>query len=306
MTGSGGTLIHPAQKLRVSRINRKPAMSATSTLIETNELTSILGNGDTRVVDCRFSLADPDAGRRDFLESHVPGAVYAHLDEDLSDLPNDADLGRHPLPSVGQMEATFRRLGIDNGDRVVAYDDSGGAIAARLWWMLRFLGHESVSVLNGGWRAWLAEGGAVSNEIVRPEPGTFEARPGSMPIADVRDVLRGLDTRTITLIDARDEMRYTGEDEPIDPVAGHIPGARSVPYKQNLDPTGRFLDRAALRDRFEDFHDPGKMTVSYCGSGVTACHNILAMEHAGLQPAALFPPSWSGWIADPERPLEGS
>jgi len=259
-------------------------------------------------VDCRFSLSDTDAGRRQFLKSHIPGAVYAHLDEDLSDLSRsgepDRGGGRHPLPSVRDMVDLFRRLGIGNEDQVVAYDDSGGAIAARLWWMLRFLGHEHAAVLDGGWQAWRASGGDVSKDITDPGRGNFEARPGSMPVVDVRAVRQALSDRSMILLDARDPMRYTGEEEPIDPVAGHIPGAHSVPFKRNLDRSGRFLDRTVLRNRFNQFDSGEPTSISYCGSGVTACHNILAMVHAGLRPASLFPASWSGWIADPERPLE--
>lgn len=301
-------------------------MKAWTTLISTRELSALLGAEDARIqsgnqtrlrpriVDCRFSLADPEAGRRDYRDSHIPGAVYAHLDEDLSDLPNnDAARGRHPLPSVAGMESVFRSLGIDDEDQVVAYDDGGGAIAARLWWMLRFLGHERVAVLDGGWRVWLADGGAVSSDTVNVPYGDFTARPGAMPVAALAEIAAGVESGTMMLLDARDRQRYTGEEEPIDPVAGHIPGALSVPFKENIDGTGRFLSRAALKERFARF-DMGEAAgegpvarhsvVSYCGSGVTACHNILAMEHAGVRPAALFPPSWSGWISDPDRPVE--
>ena len=279
-------------------------MKAYSTLITTDQLVSILGEDDTRVVDCRFSLADADAGRREYENGHIPGAVYANVNDDLSDMRGSAELGRHPMPTASEMESAIRRLGIHNRDQVVVYDDRGGAIAARLWWMLRFLGHERVAVLDGGWQAWLADGGAVSTTILPVARGDFEAHPGHMPVADVRDILNGLAEQDITLIDARDAVRFTGAKEPIDPVAGHIPGAISLPFKGNLDATGRFLHRAALKGRFAEFDEGGKPAVTYCGSGVTACHNILAMEHAGLRPAALYPPSWSGWITDPERPLE--
>ncbi|NNF03749.1 MAG: sulfurtransferase [Rhodothermales bacterium] len=280
-------------------------MNAWTTLVSARDLAAVYGADGVRIIDCRFSLADPDAGRMAYRAGHIPGAVYAHLDDDLSALPSsDPELGRHPMPTVRDMEATFRRLGVDNGDQVVAYDDSGGAIASRLWWMLRYLGHERVAVLDGGWQAWTAGGHPESAEVGRSTAGDFRAHPGAMPVAVIHDLLRGLESRNVTMLDARDAERYTGEKEPIDPVAGHIPGARSIPFKQNLDAAGKFLPQSALRERFTDFDTPETLAVSYCGSGVTACHNILAMEHAGLRPAALFPPSWSGWIADPNRPLE--
>ena len=257
-----------------------------------------LDDDDLAIVDCRFHLAEPERGEAEYLEGHVPGAVYAHLDRDLSG-PMTGTNGRHPLPTVDQMVERLSAWGIDDAARVVVYDTAGGQIAARLWWMLRSLGHESVSVLDGGLREWRAIGGALRAGPEERRRRVFTPRPRPNTAVDA-DSMAGL-----LLIDGRSAERFRGETEPLDPVAGRIPGARNHPTGANLDTAGRFLPPDALRDLFEDVLGsiPPESTVSYCGSGVTACHNLLAMEVAGLHGARLYPGSWSEWCSDPRRPV---
>lgn len=277
-----------------------------STLISTLELAERLADTAWVVVDSRFSLNDPDRGRRDYLDAHIPGAVYAHLDDDLSGHIVPGETGRHPLPSVDEMAETISLMGITDDVQVVVYDDAGGGIAARLWWMLHFLGHDAAAVLNGGWPRWLGAGLPTrSGEESNPRR-VFSARPREELIVGASEV-EDLRTRTDwRIIDAREGERYRGEVEPIDPVAGHIPGALSAPFAQNLDGDGLFLQPEKLRRRFEEVvgATPADRVVSYCGSGVTATHNLLAMAHAGLGYGRLYPGSWSEWITDPERPIE--
>ncbi|MGH8125122.1 MAG: sulfurtransferase [Rhodanobacteraceae bacterium] len=258
------------------------------------------------IVDCRFALADPGKGSRDFREAHIPGAVYASLDRDLADLSKKG-LGRHPLPDVPVFAQTLSRWGWRGGQRVVAYDDAGGALAAaRLWWMVRTAGI-GAQVLDGGWRAWREAGLPLESGAARPRASS----PVRLDI-DNRAVvyypeLARLRAQPSTLVlDARAAPRFRGEVEPIDPVAGHVPGARNRPFPQNLASDGRFKPAQTLRAEFVaalGVHDP-RDVVHMCGSGVTACHNLLAMEAAGLAGSRLFAPSWSGWVSDPSRPIE--
>ena len=277
-----------------------------STLISTLELAERLADAAWVVVDSRFSLNDSGRGRRDYLDAHIRGAVYAHLDDDLSGRTAAGETGRHPLPTIDEMAETFSSMGITDDVQVVVYDDAGGGIAARLWWMLHFLGHDAVAVLDGGWPRWLG-GGLPTRSGEESNPGrVFSARPREELIVDASEV-DDLRTRADwRIIDAREGERYRGEVEPIDPVAGHIPGALSAPFAQNLDRDGLFLKPEKLRRRFEEVvgATPADRVVSYCGSGVTATHNVLAMAHAGLGYGRLYPGSWSEWITDPERPIE--
>jgi thiosulfate/3-mercaptopyruvate sulfurtransferase len=251
------------------------------------------------LVDTRFNLMDVDRGRADYLGGHLPGAVYAHLDEDLSGPPL-TDRGRHPLPSPEAMEAAFGRLGIAAGVQVVAYDYADGSTAGRLWWMLRYMGHDAVAVLDGGWKAWEAAGRPVQRGEVRRDAVEFRGEARREWLVTVDAV-----TEARLLVDARDPGRFRGEHEPIDPVAGHVPGAVNRFFRANLDHSGRFLSPQALSASFaETFGEvPPQDTVHYCGSGVTACHNLLAMAHAGLAPGRLYVGSWSEWSADPGRPV---
>ncbi len=274
-----------------------------STLISALELAGRLSDDDWVVVDCRFSLDDPQRGRRDYLNGHIPRAVYAHLDEDLSGTIIAGQSGRHPLPTVDEMTETFSSMGIAEGIQVVAYDDAGGAIASRLWWMLHYLGHDAAAVLDGGWKRWMHAELPTRSGREANMRRAFSPRPRDEWIVSA-DEVEDLRTRPEwRLIDARKADRYRGEAEPIDPVAGHIPGAISAPFEGNLDYEGLFLKPEKLRERFEDLvgDTPASRVVSYCGSGVTAAHNLLALAHAALGHGRLYPGSWSEWITNTER-----
>jgi len=276
-------------------------------LISARELQDRVDDQNWAVVDCRFSLADTERGRRDYLLDHIPGAVYAHLDADLSGSIIPGQTGRHPLPPIDDFCRTLSAWGVSDESQVVVYDDAGGAIAARLWWMMRWLGHDAVALLDGGWPHWVAEGHTVSSGEEKRDPATFTARPRTELAVSLPEVDQLRTDPGFKLVDAREVERYRGEVEPIDPVAGHIPGAISAPYKENLDSTGCFLSPAELRNLYSTAlgdTSPDKV-VFYCGSGVTAAHNLVAMSHAGLGLGRLYPGSWSEWIANPERPVEG-
>ncbi len=282
-----------------------------TTLISPDELQSSLADPACVLIDCRFSLTDTDLGRNGYLANHIPGALYAHLDDDLSGPVVKGQTGRHPLPSVEQFVDTLSAWGIGAGVQVVAYDDTGGSMAARLWWMLRWLGHEDVAVLNGGWQAWNAAGHPVRSGPESPEPRgwrgrrEFEARPRPELVADATEVERIRNHDSYVLCDCRGADRFRGENETIDPVAGHIPGAISLPYAGNLTEDKTFRPAAELKQRFEHSlgRTPSENVVLYCGSGVTAAHNALAIAYAGLGDARLYPGSWSEWITDPRRPI---
>ena len=255
------------------------------------------------VIDCRFNLMDTEAGRRAYRESHLPGARYAHLDHDLSS-PVTPTTGRHPLPDPARLAQTLGAWGIGNATQVVAYDDMGGMLAAaRLWWLVRWLGHERVAVLDGGFSAWQRAGLPLTAELPTAQPATFTAQPNDRLWLTTAQVL-ALSPENVVL-DARGAARFRGEMEPIDPVAGHIPGAVNLPTENNLTADGRFLPQAELRARFATAlgERPPTSVVHSCGSGVTACHNLLAMEVAGLHGSRLYAGSWSEWIRDPERPV---
>ncbi len=267
-------------------------------LIDARSLAALADEALVRIVDCRFDLADTDAGRRAFMAAHVPGAVYAHLDTDLS-APTGP--GRHPLPHPYVFAERLGRLGISNDSMVVVYDDAGGAIASRLWWMLRSLGHEHVRVLDGGWQDWMRFGAPTESGDAVIAAAVYVAPPAWSGTID-REALRGR-LGTLTLIDARAAERYRGEIEPLDPVAGHIPTAVNMPFAANLGSNGRFLPPVELAERFAA---AGAEQVVYCGSGVTACHDILAMEIAGLPAATLYPGSWSDWSTAGEEVATGA
>ena len=276
-----------------------------TTLISTAELIEHLDDPAWAIVDCRFSLADTERGRRDYLAAHIPGALYAHLDEDLSGPVITGQTGRHPLPDPDDFARALGEWGIGGGVQVVVYDDSTGGIAARLWWMLRWLGHDAVAVLDGGWAMWLNgklpyRGGSESRPARR-----FEARPRPNLTVDTATVESMSRERPAWLFDSRTADRYRGENETIDPVAGHIPGAINAAYPDNVGPDGLFLSKEALRIRFETLLQgaPVGQTAFYCGSGVTAAHNLLALVHAGLGDGRLYAGSWSEWIVDPARPV---
>lgn len=277
-------------------------MTNLSTLISADEALALRR---AVFIDCGFDLADPAAGERAYDRGHLPGAHYLHLERDLSGPKHDAQgrfRGRHPLPERAAFAARIGALGIGRDTPVVAYDAQGGIYAARLWWMLRWLGHRAVAVLDGGTSAWAAAGGSTDTAVPTPPAGApYPASPQpAMPVIDA-DALHAALGRAV-LIDARAGERFRGEVEPLDSAAGHIPGALNRFYKDNLGPDGRFKPADALRADFAPLLTAGQPVLQQCGSGVTACHNLLAMAHAGLGDSVLYPGSWSEWSADPARP----
>ena len=275
-----------------------------TTLISANELLHRLGDPDWQIFDVRHDLFDPEAGIRAYRAGHIPGAQFAGIDTDLSGAKTGTN-GRHPLPPRAALIARLRAWGVNNTTQLVAYDAQGGQFAARLWWLARWVGHSAVAVLDGGWPAWLAVGGAVETELPKPQHGSFTDTAPRVPLAGAQEVLNTLVDRDRLVLDARLPERYRGEQEPIDPVAGHIPGALNRPWTQNLTAEQRFKSPEQLRQEFEALlatHSP-EAIVHQCGSGVTACHSVLAMEVAGLTGSALYAGSWSEWIADPSRPV---
>ena len=276
-----------------------------STLINPPALRPLLGNGKLALFDCRHALMDPAYGRKAYDAGHLPGALFADMDHHLA-APPSREAGRHPLPDLDVFAAWLGTQGVGEGVQVVAYDDGPGAFAARLWWMLRYLGHDAVAVLDGGLKAWMAEDGPIETAEPQPTPRIFTAHPTPALLAPLEEVAAHLEDGSLRLIDARALERYEGKSEPLDPVAGHIPGAQNLPFDGNLGQDGRFLLPDALKARFTQRlgGHPPQQAVHYCGSGVTACHNLLAQAHAGLAQGRLYPGSWSQWCGDPARPVE--
>jgi thiosulfate/3-mercaptopyruvate sulfurtransferase len=273
-------------------------------LISAQDLAAKLGAPDWVIVDCRFSLMKPDAGWQSYLEGHLPGAHYANLDRDLA-APRAPCTGRHPLPEPRTLRAAFSRWGVRPATHVIAYDDAGGAIAARLWWLLRWMGHRQAGLLDGGFNAWRAAGLPLATAATPAAAGEFHGEPGHMPTVDVAGIEANLRTARLTVLDARAPGRFQGREEPIDPVAGHVPGAVNAPFQDNLTSDGRFRPAEELRARFVRLaaeRTPDEI-VSMCGSGVTACHTLFALDVAGLHGARLYNGSWSEWITVPKRPI---
>ena len=271
----------------------------TSPLIGVDALRTRLD--EVTVLDVRYRVGG-GPGREEYAAGHIPGATYVDLDTELAEHPADPvdGRGRHPLPSPERFVGAMQRAGVETRASVVVYDDWQGRAAGRAWWLLRHYGHRDVRVLDGGWTAWVASGGAVETDSNPPDVGDFDGRPGSMPLVDGDELLDGR-----VVVDARAPERYRGETEPLDPVAGHVPGAVNVETGRNLDAEGCFLDATQLRQLYASVGAaPDARVAAYCGSGVTATHDILAMEVAGIR-AALFASSWSGWVADPSRAVEG-
>jgi thiosulfate/3-mercaptopyruvate sulfurtransferase len=275
-----------------------------TTLIGARDLARRIGDPDLLVIDCRFELARAAWGEGAYHDGHVPGALYAHLDRDLSG-PLTAATGRHPLPPRETLAQRASAWGIDAAVQVVAYDQGNSVFAARLWWLLRWLGHVQVAVLDGGLSGWRAAGLAVNAGVERRAARRFVPRPPLAAALATTDVVRELAAGAIHLVDARASDRFAGKNETIDPVAGHVPGAVNHPFACNLDASDRFLEAEVLARRWNATlaSRPAAAVVSMCGSGVTACHNLLALEHAGLPGARLYAGSWSEWIRDPARPL---
>jgi len=273
-------------------------------LIDAESLARELGRGDCIVVDCRFTLTNPAAGKAAYESSHIPGARYANLDDDLARHPR-ADEGRHPLPDPERFAATLGRWGIGRDDAVVAYDEGSGAIAARLWWLLGWLGHARRAVLDGGFAAWQQAGLPVEQTPPAVRAREYAAGAPRHAAAVATSELAAAQAAGSLLVDARAAPRYRGEQEPIDPKAGHVPGARNRPFSANVTPAGRFRPPAELRVELTELlggRSPDRL-IAMCGSGVTAAHLLLAMDVAGLPGGRLYPGSWSEWIRDPARPI---
>lgn len=281
-----------------------------TTLIEPAELAAHTADPDWVIVDCRFDLARPEWGAAAYAEGHVPDALYAHLDRDLSS-PVTPTSGRHPLPAADTFATTLGRWGIDANVQVVSYDQSNGAYASRLWWLVRWAGHVRVAVLNGGFAAWQHAGLPISNQPAVRQPRRFSSRSvsgGFVSTSELANLVAAgqLASGERSLVDARAADRFAGQNETLDPVAGHIPGALNHPFARNLDAQGRFLPAATLRARWLETlgGQPSSKVIAMCGSGVTACQNLLALEVAGLGGARLYAGSWSEWIRDAARPVE--
>jgi thiosulfate/3-mercaptopyruvate sulfurtransferase len=273
------------------------------TLIAAEQLAAHIADPSWRVFDCRHDLSQPDSGARAYRDAHIPGAQFLHLDRDLSG-PQTGNNGRHPLPDPAALAAKLAACGVANATQVVAYDDSGGMYAVRLWWLLRWLGHDDVAVLDGGLAAWRNAGYGVTAEVPVVQPAVFDWRLRDESV-DVGFLLAHLKDPRVLLIDSRGADRFRGENETIDPVAGHIPGAVNRPFRNNLNSGGRFRPAEELRAEFERLlgKHPAEEVVAYCGSGVSACHNLLALEVAGFHGARLYAGSWSEWCSDRARPI---
>lgn len=280
-------------------------MNDRNLLIDCEELHSQLRDPGLRIVDCRFELLDAAAGRRLHEAQHIPGAVFADLDEDLAASVTKGS-GRHPLPESGALAATFGRLGISRKTRVVVYDQGNGALAARCWWLLRWLGHRNACLLDGGFARWQELSLQTEAGTVNVKTARFESDPQhDLVLTSEEIVAAGADCSALQLVDARDRDRFAGVSEPIDPVAGHVPGAINVPYEANLNPDGTWKSRDELRELWDKALGPraGQSWSVMCGSGVTACHHVVSGLLAGLSEPRVYVGSWSEWIADPERPI---
>jgi thiosulfate/3-mercaptopyruvate sulfurtransferase len=277
-----------------------------TTLICASELATLVDDPAVVVVDCRHDLMNLDAGRQAYDAGHIPGAVFADMEHALSGEKRGADgqfRGRHPLPERADLIETLRSWGISDDTQVVAYDAHGGMFAARLWWLLRWVGHPAAAVLDGGLPAWQALGQPLSTEQRASARGTITERAPLVRTVSAAEVLANIGSGERTVVDARAPDRFRGENETIDPVGGHIPGAKNRFFKDNLEADGRFKGAGALKADFAPMFDHADQAVMQCGSGVTACHNLLALEVAGMPGAALYPGSWSEWCADPARPV---
>lgn len=277
-----------------------------TTLISAADLAQHINDPDWVVLDCRHDLTNPDAGRSGHATGHIPNAQFVHLDTDLSGSktgPHGEFRGRHPLPARDAFIETLRRLGVNHTSQVVAYDAHGGMFAARLWWMMRWIGHAAVAVLDGGLPTWTAQGGSLATDAATKLRGTIEAAPSLVPSVDANSIASNLVMGAYMVVDARSPDRFRGENETLDPVGGHIPGAKNRFFKDNLQADGSFKSAEQLKSEWDSIIPAADRSVMQCGSGVTACHNLLALEVARLKGAALYPGSWSEWCSDPSRPI---
>ncbi|WP_304459327.1 sulfurtransferase [Alicyclobacillus sendaiensis] len=269
-------------------------------LIQPDDLAARLGAEELAVFDCRFQLSDPEAGERAYREAHIPGAYYLHLDRDLSS-PKGPHGGRHPLPDWSRFAARLSACGVRPHSTVVVYD-AGEGMAARAWWLMRHIGLADVRMLDGGWKRWTREKRPVTPVVPEPRPGGIEVRLREGEIIEMEEVRRGAREGSLVLVDARSPERYRGDVEPIDPKAGHIPGALNHPWEQGLREDGTWRSPEEQRARFRDLLEQAKPIAVYCGSGVTACSTLFALELAGI-PAKLYPGSWSDWVSYPDNPV---
>lgn len=277
-------------------------------LVSVADLATRLHDPEWIIVDCRFNLMQPDAGREGYKAGHIPGAFYADLDKDLASPATASGGGRHPLPPVNEFRRLLHGWGIEPTRKIVVYDDAGGAIAARLWWLIRWMGHRDVALLDGGLSAWLAAGRPLSADtgaVTASSPAGENLDPGHMPTVAAAELEAGLADDSLLLLDARAPERFSGTHEPLDAIAGHVPGAKNLPFQENLGPDDCFRPASELRERYLSFIGgrAASELVCMCGSGVTACHTLLALEIAGIEGAALYVGSWSDWISSADRPV---
>lgn len=281
-----------------------PTCAPDTCLISAADLIPLAFDPHYVILDCRHDLLNPQYGRTAYASGHIPGAQFVSIDDDLSGVKDGPIFrGRHPLPDPDVFIATLRHLGVDAGSRVIAYDAHGGMYAARLWWMLRWIGHANVMVLDGGLQAWQELGCTLEQQVPEHAPGTITRQPSLVGTVDAATVMANLDSQTMQVIDARAPDRFRGENETIDPVGGHIPGAKNRFFKDNLKTDGKFKSATQLRAELSAILPDAQTGIMQCGSGVSACHNLLALEVAGMHGAKLYPGSWSEWCADPARPI---
>ena len=283
-------------------------MTTFTDLISVSELQALMESPGTRIIDCRFNLMQPEGGQREYHDGHIPGALYAHLDNDLAS-PITAGSGRHPLPDAETFIRTLGEWGIDGDTQVVAYDHSHGAVAARLWWMLRWLGHDKVAVLDGGYSAWTGVGADVETKVIDCAASTFVGVPDENMVATTDEIAAAVSAgEVLNLIDARDAARFDGEVEPIDTIAGHVPGALNMPFLDGVGPDGTWRcveDHDRCWDNLLSGRPEGPL-IAMCGSGVTACHLLISARLSGRAEPRLYVGSWSEWIRDVERPITTS
>ena len=278
-----------------------------SSLISAEETLEHINDPHWRIIDCQFDLKDKAKGFQNYKSAHIPSAIFADIEKDLSS-PVSNRTGRHPLPAINKIRQQFGNLGIQSNTQVVVYDDAFGSFAARLWWLLKWYGHQNVALLNGGLSYWKQMQFPLSREIPVVKPTVYTGEPDMSMIVDAETIFRSLNSSNLTLIDVRDSKRFQGLQEPIDRVAGHIPGAINIPWKTNLDDQGLFLERTELLSNYEEVlnNQSSDNFVFMCGSGITACHSLVAMHYLGKNDAKLYPGSWSEWIENPDLPIQTS
>ena len=274
-----------------------------STIVSTEVLAENVSNSDWEILDCRISLTDHDAGLKGYRENHIPYAQFCHIEDDFCSPITDQS-GRHPLPDIPKLLQKLGNIGINNNTQVIVYDDANGAYASRVWWQLRELGHYNVAVLDGGITQWIKEGRELTQLVPNIDATEYSGSFNTKSVVTTDQVLQNLSEHTFTLLDARTIERFKGDEEPIDPIAGRIPDSINRPFQQNLDENGLFLSTDKLKEQFENLIEETDMPIVHlCGSGITACHNKLAMEIAGLAGSKVYIGSWSEWIRNPERPI---